>query len=657
VDPVNELFGDGRGCWTPSAHQPDYVAISPVRPAGDDVPPVDVWTVELTRGARADDRREAEGRVIAEAVERWVERDKRWQYEQITILFRAFTNISHYLRPLRERGIPFVVDGGRDFLKRPEIGQLMATLHAINRPADPPSVLAFLRSPAGGATDAELARYAGAGGRWSWQAEPDPRQFPRISASFAVLRELWHETRDMPADRFVRRVLERSSMLPLSAAAFEGPQRVANLQKLTAAAGELARDGTLSLDEVIEALEEGRLEDIETDRPLADDAAQAVRITSIHRMKGLENDVIVVPDLARGKGFGGYESDPVCVAVLPDGRRSLAIKAGRLQNTTRSWYEIDDRRHEESEEVRVLYVALTRARERLVLVAAPTRGTTPWLDALGPWSYDAGSPPGDGALLGDDRVRHRRWTPPSRPKPAEQEVPAAATRAVEAYGAALESLRAAARPPIAAPSGLAEDRRARLGASRGRTPRGARQSRDLGQAVGITLHRLLERWDGTNRSVLRRRLASLCEETSRETRTDRATLENEAREILDSFLASDLPDRLARVERLGAELPLLVRRQDSDQAFRGSIDLLYRDADGEFVVADYKTDAETDPAELRTRYASQVAVYADAVQRAFDLPRRPRMELWLLRAGRVLSLEDPPPDSAQGNGQQQLSLW
>ena len=172
--------------WERSDYQPEYVPIHAAKPAGDG-PAIEVWTVDIKQDTRADDRREAEGRIIAEAIDRWVRVDRRFKFEQVTILFRAFTNISYYLRPLRERGIPFVVDGGREFLKRPEVGQLVATLQAIDRPANQPALLAFLRSPAGGVSDVELASYAKDGGAWSWMAPVDAEHFPGIARSFVLL--------------------------------------------------------------------------------------------------------------------------------------------------------------------------------------------------------------------------------------------------------------------------------------------------------------------------------------------------------------------------------------------------------------------------------------------------------------------------------------
>ncbi len=327
-----------------------------------------------------------------------------------------------------------------------------------------------------------------------------------------------------------------------------------------------------------------------------------------------------------------------------------------MQNSVRLWYGLEDERHGTAEEVRVLYVALTRARERLILVAAPARGVTPWLESLAPWGYEAKNPPADGAVLANGRVRHRSWKPPARQKPPEKEVPEAATRAVRAYNAAVERLREAATDPFAAPSGLGEERQARLVGSSGSLPPRVRQSRDMGKAVGIVLHRLLEGWDGQDPQRLSEGLAPVCQQTSRETRTDPDALQREAGQILDAFLASELATRFSQLERLGAEVPVLMRQESTGQTLRGSIDLLYKDANGQVVVADYKTDRETDPSALRRSYGAQLEVYADAAGKALELERRPRMELWLLRGGQVLPLDDTP-EPGDDDEARQLKLW
>jgi ATP-dependent helicase/nuclease subunit A len=125
-------------------------------------------------------------------------------------------------------------------------------------------------------------------------------------------------------------------------------------------------------------------------------------------------------------------------------------------------------------------------------------------------------------------------------------------------------------------------------------------------------------------------------------------VERGARDVLEGFLGSNLPDRLARVERLGAELPLLLRDDATGRIRRGRIDLLYRDRDGEVVVADFKTDRATDDETLRLRYAGQMGVYAEAVRLGLGLAERPRAELWLLRTGRIVTVDPPRADPEHG---------
>ena len=333
IEPVNALFADPTTtCWERSDYQPDYDAIEPFIPDAADAPCVEVWTVDAGAGALAKQRREAEGVIVAESIREIVEGGDV-EYSKITVLLRAFTQLSDYLRPLREQQIPFVVDGGREFMARPEVAHLLVILKALARPSDAAALLAFLRSPAGAVPDTELARYAAAGGRWRWRDRIDAAEYPDLARAFERLTKLSDDTRDLPADRTVRRVLEDTDLQTLSAAAFEGPQRVANLSKLAAAAAALAHDGRLSLIEVVEALEAGRTAAVASDSPLADEETNAVRIMTIHKAKGLENDIVIMPDLAR-QDRTWYRAENVETKVIRTraGKPALAVRIKKIAN-------------------------------------------------------------------------------------------------------------------------------------------------------------------------------------------------------------------------------------------------------------------------------------------------------------------------------------
>jgi ATP-dependent helicase/nuclease subunit A len=156
----------------------------------------------------------------------------------------------------------------------------------------------------------------------------------------------------------------------------------------------------------------------------------------------------------------------------------------------------------------------------------------------------------------------------------------------------------------------------------------------VAKAVGIVCHLLLERWDGRDDDALLEGVARLSRAVAREAGADPTAVEEQTRDILRGLLASELRDRLREVEVLGREVPL-VEHDGDGPAYRGTLDLLYRDSAGDHVVADYKTDRETDPAKLAETYGPQLSVYARAVRKALGLTNLPRTELWLLRSGRI----------------------
>jgi len=643
IDPVNRLFEEGSTtCWQANETQPTYEPIAAAQD-GEARDAVEIWTIDGDQDALIDVRRRVEGQLIAEQVQRLAARDVA--YGKISILFRTFASIPTYLRPLRERNIPFVVDGGKDFIKRPEIKQSLAVLRTLAQPSDATALLAFLRSPAGAVPDTELTRWAAAGRRWNWTNEDGDGladSCPRIVACLELLRELNEATRDLPPDAAVRTIVDRVQLLPLAAAAFEGAQRVANLHKLVAAASTLTRDGQLSLEDLVDEIEEGGLADLEADSPLSDDDTDAVRITSIHKMKGLENDWVLLPDLARQRV--NPRAMGLRFAVLRDrkGTLQLAAQQGKYAvNGAFIRHHVEHLRHEESEETRVLYVALTRARESLILISSPgSRGASRWYEALAGWGYDPHARPIEDAPLAAGAVRHRLVQPPGLTTVKNSAPPVRHLDAVTAYDSARSVLQREARPPFQAPSSAAHEDDAPHESVRG-------TGREIGLATGRVLHQALERWDGADPAELDTAAARLARSEADLLGIDHPTLGSAITELLTGFHGGELGACLASLDVVARELSLLLR-DDSGTCWRGSIDLVYRDGD-RYVIADYKTDRTTDESVLRERYAGQLSVYARALRSALDLAELPRAELWLLRHGkRILVPLIDSPSGPQG---------
>ena len=662
LEPINRVFEDADGIWQSDDDaadgtrgnpgvQPIYAAIDATR---DDVarPAIEIWQPDFGGDVKADRRRLGEGRLIADAIEEAKTSGAIEHYRDVTLLFRALTTVEAYLRPLRERGIPFVVDGGKEMLKRPEIAQLLGTLRCLALPNEAVSLLAYLRSPAGAVPDGQLARWRASGGRWSWRQQPDEETFPELARAFARLRQLHDATRDLPADRAIRHVAEHSLLLPLGAAAFEGAQRIANLQKVVAAGEDLARDGRMGLEQVIDALQEGRLADLQMDRPLADDAADAVRISSIHRMKGLEAKWVLLPDLARDE----LDRDDESTARLVHGPwgPSLGVHIGsaKVRSAADAWQTLQDRRHRDAEEVRVLYVALTRARERIVLIdgyAGSSRPIDPdklddrrrklkrALKMLLSWGHDPlHVVDGERTLAGGDVVVRRVEVEDSHLVRSSASTPLALDDAVEQWERTVATYLASCRSAFSTPSGLAgeADRREEpADVAAARPPRAIRR-RKLGRLIGIVLHRTLELWDRGRDEDALELMQPLARRVADDEGVDPAELTKVCDSLLRRFLESPLATRLREVDVVGREVPILARREDGS-TLRGNIDLLYVDGDDRLVVADYKTDDEA-PEELVERYRPQLDAYARALEASSGTP--PRAEIWSLTHGVVVEV-------------------
>jgi ATP-dependent exoDNAse (exonuclease V) beta subunit len=172
--------------------------------------------------------------------------------------------------------------------------------------------------------------------------------------------------------------------------------------------------------------------------------------------------------------------------------------------------------------------------------------------------------------------------------------------------------------------------------------------RAIATAVGSAVHRALELLDleaepGDGLAGVRATVAATLAAQLGGDELSRAR--ERADRLLERFAAGPLFGRLRELAPriVARELQVLLAPASSVDGpvgyLAGAVDLVYLDpVTGEPVVADYKTDAVEDPAEidaLCARYALQGAYYVRAVREAFGLAQDPRFELWFLHAGRA----------------------
>jgi ATP-dependent helicase/nuclease subunit A len=631
--------------------------------------------------------RQAEARALAERVAEIVGGGEASAGE-VVVLLRSLSDIETYERALSQRGLRTLASAG-GFWGRQEVVDLLAYLRALLNPLDELSLYGALAGPLAGLSSDALALIAQAAQSRKepvWATLSDGGEEPRARLSqtdgerlVAFLERFERERASVPG-RAVSRLLERalSDGYEAHVRGLDGAERrLANAHKLLRMARRFEAAEGRDLGGFLEhvAHQEGLARGPEADAPVAGTEPDAVRLMSVHAAKGLEFAVVCVADLGRALNLSVPD-------LLVDGERvglRLARLDGAQPSSELAFEELygERQRAQAEEEDRVLYVAMTRARERLLLSAAasferwpePRLGgpTISWLGpALAPELPELvrahaqdGNPVFDLPVreAAGARVRCRlnaAELPATRP-PRRGSAPArlAALAGPEPRGAQeQEHARSRAEPsgaPLPGPGGprgaldesaslsytaLSELERCGyrfylervLGLEEKRA--GARE-REAGHAMldarvrGTIVHQLLEGVDFAHPAApSAAQVAELARElgvrASRDECDELAALAGVA-----TAAAVDLSSpaaRLAAARHVRREHPFAFALSASAPLLTGVIDVLAAERGGEALVVDYKTDRVDAGADLeqlvQREYGGQRLIYALAALRS-----------------------------------------
>jgi ATP-dependent helicase/nuclease subunit A len=312
----------------------------------------------------------------------------------IVLLLRATGDLAVYERALVELGVPTYVIGGRGYWSQQQVRDLVAYLAVLANPRDGLALATLLASPLVGlSSDAlvQLAAVSRESGRDAWWTLTGDRSGEAVAGAGPFLDRLAEDDRTrvlalrswLPAERrtaprhsleaLFERVLTRTGYDLVLLRMDGGARRWANVRKLLRLAREFEAEHGPDLRGFVD-LVRSRVDDTAADReseaPVEGEALNAVRLMTIHRAKGLEFPVVCVADLGRGSPPVGRE----LVRVGEDGRVGIKLKAldgasGRPALAYRALGE-ERARAAAEEEARLFYVAMTRAREQLILSGA-----------------------------------------------------------------------------------------------------------------------------------------------------------------------------------------------------------------------------------------------------------------------------------------------
>jgi ATP-dependent helicase/nuclease subunit A len=616
--------------------------------------------LHLAAGAKAGGAAECAARALAARLVALVEdgqcrvhaHERPLGYGDVAVLCRSSNSFGVYEDAFNAAGVPYVTVAGRGFYARPEVRDVLNALQAIADPTDDLALAGLLRSPAFAFTDEALYRlsaYRDARRRgaalWDVLEEaPLPPAAARARATIAELHAL--AGRRSVAD-LLKEFFDRTHIL--AALRRAGDRRAArNLTKLLADAHAARIPAVGEFLAYLGAVRETGAREGEARATVEG----AVQLMTIHAAKGLEFPVVVIgdagynppnrPDLLIDADLG------VLVPLTRDKLKPALYQAGAAHAKLA----------EEAEERRLLYVAATRAQEKLIISGTASITTKKsnwsprgWLKQLADAGLDFRTlppPPGDGDPV--THTLHVAGQPVAcvfYPVDSAAEAHAAARAAEAAAGDVQPAMLAPVRPAPDAGVEMAPARPPRVwrvAPAVERSPAGTRTPRAPQYVVGALVHAALAAWRFPDELGEFERWAYAQART--QGITDERQWQDAARaaaRLLARFRAHPLCAEMERAPRRLAETPysvMVAGRVDS-----GIIDALF-ERDGVWTIVEFKTDEVRRPGDLddllaHEDYLPQVRRYARAVRTLLDV--EPRCVLCFLDVAGAVYLHEVDP--------------
>ena len=664
-------------------------------PAREDDPPVELHVLYQPGedGAEEDENAERElaavereAKVVAARIRELVgtpfydaktETERPLRYRDMTVLMRAVRGSAPLAAQMLEsEGIPVFCDAGEGYFDIPEIRAMTALLQTIENGARDEPLLAALRGPALGLEESELAQiriytpdvktpYHEAVRRY--REEMDDALAEKLRA-FEAKRARWRLcARNQGVDRLIERIYAETGFLARAGALPGGAARQANLHLLTARARTFASTQGGSLHAFLRYAERLRAGGDSMSASAIGESEDVVRMMTTHKSKGLEFPVVFVLALGRRMSGQSLRARVLMDAELGVGLPCVDTEMNSERDTLlRRAIRVKAQREQLAEEVRVLYVALTRARERLILVGSVAGDKPPeaWrgadisqmhtgLDMIAPALIEAGA----SLTIREEAVRlgNSAWRVFAHVGGAAGELP---RRTEDVVLHLLAELAAAPKDEALTrlmnfkPGVRTAVRKTTVSAVLRDEKRAAQEDEPLPDAPLMRLPRFMEEQQMTGAQIgtaFHRMMRMLDLDALRATRDLAAEIDRQRAALLEKgvvsenelgavhprmlvrMFASPLGVRMLAAGELHREWAFTYRRETEDgaQLLQGVIDCCFTER-GAWVLVDYKTDA--DAAGAIERHRPQLELYAQALAGITGRPVRERV-LYLVRAG------------------------
>jgi ATP-dependent helicase/nuclease subunit A len=572
--------------------------------------------------------RQEEARLLAMTVRRavdeeWMVRDRHTgqlraaRFRDVVLLVPRRTALDIYLDAFRRAGVPVRSEGSRTFFQRQEVRDLANLLQAVDDPLDQVALVASLRSAALACSDEEIYLHVAGGHRLDYRLDIDDSSPPPVREALALLRDLHDLRARVSLAQLVRAILEKTRLVEIALAGWDGQQAAANLVKLADEARAFSASGGGGLRAFARWLAQQRGGADVSEASVTEETDDVVRVMTIHSAKGLEFPIVALANLG-----GRPRSDVAPVPDRNERRLHLRIKNGDAEFKTPGFdaaWEVEQHQGA-AEDKRLLYVAATRARDHL-LVPVASQPTKPGpllfdlLPSIPDWDPEQADEVVDGAYLVDrdalPDLPEDDPPPPARASPGDvEEAFKERARWDDARAVTLRTARDELEVfPATKDEGDSPVPALLLGADDQPLITGEGPPLPKGEA----LHKVLELVDLAAPSDLEEVTRSVCTV---------AGIEEHADEVLamaQACLGSDALARALRSDALWREVPYTVAVKGGYAT--GRIDVVYRENVG-LVVIDWKSDSVS-PSQAEAAaglHHAQADAYVRALEAATGLP-------------------------------------
>jgi len=529
------------------------------------------------------------------------------------LLFRASTGYAFYEDAFEDAGIPFVTVSGRGFYDRPEICDVLNLLRALADPADDLAMAGLLRSPAFGLSDSALYQlrlqdktpvpyWTALQGNVSCLSEQDRTRAKRAAA---IVRGLHPQVDREPVADLLKSLVDAVDYRAILAADDKHGSNGRLWRNLDKLIFDAQTSGYVNVRDFLEYL--STLNDAGAREGEATaDAQGAVRLMTIHKSKGLEFPIVVLADGARTTRS---QSDPVY--LLPEIGLSLKLDPPPL--LYRLSKQLDDAQSE-AESGRLLYVALTRAKDKLIISGHMTSsrniGTSGWMKGL----CEALDMDLDKLATEAGNFSHYRtksnypvlaWCIPAQDTPPQSVPHYEAVKPEESNAAPLYQPLMEAKHVIVEEDETEVSRFWRATEATVHVPP---------SVIGQMTHKALELWLSVDDSRLIPLLESLALDAGLAIQAQRVEAVRRVHRLIERLCAHPLRIKIDSADERHHEVPY--SRMRGEHAETGYMDLLYRDETG-WQVIDFKTDIIRNDVmrdELLSQYETQMRRYENAVE-------------------------------------------